>query len=113
MIGGIAALAGAITFVVLFALAGRRHIWWIAFGVTLVVWSVLAVLSVAIFSRAGVCSILQPADGPLLSDAELTARCDRPNIAVIAIFGGGYVALLVVAVQQWWWNRSGHPADDA
>jgi len=50
-IGGIAAVAGSVTYGVLFTLAGRRRPWWMAYVVTLVVWTVIGCLSLVIFNR--------------------------------------------------------------
>jgi hypothetical protein len=110
LIGGIAAVAGSVTYGVLFTLAGRRRPWWMAYVVTLVVWTVIGCLSLVIFNRTGVCPIVSDVDGAPLSDAEMQARCNRPNIAVIATVAIGYLVILVVALQDRWWNRSENPA---
>ncbi len=85
----------------------------------LIVWSLLAWALIFAFSGGHVCSIVrqvvEAGDGTLrpMTDAELAAataaRCNRPDLGAIAVFGIGYVVIagvVVVRAFSWWRARS-------
>jgi len=86
----------------------------------LILWSVLAWAFVFAFSGGHVCYILQQVvdagDGTVrpMTDAEMAAataaRCNRPDLGAIAVFGIGYIVIATVGILRgltWWRDRSG------
>jgi hypothetical protein len=89
----------------------------------LIVWSVLAWAFIFAFSGGHVCfigqQVVEAGDGTLrpMTDAEMAAataaRCNRPDVGAIAVFGIGYVVIagvVIVRALSWWRARSGDAA---
>jgi hypothetical protein len=74
----------------------------------LLIWSALSYAFISMFAGGGVCSLLQTA-GPGSTphqltqaemDAQVAARCNRPNIGTLMISGAGYVMIVAVGLVQ-------------
>jgi hypothetical protein len=88
---------------------------------SLIVWSILAYAFVFLFAGGHVCAILQtvPEPGGLpvsrMTEADLAAataaRCNRPDIGAITVFGIGYIVLAAIAVRRaiWAWRARSAP----
>jgi hypothetical protein len=94
-----------------------RHSSLLALLAVLIVWSLLAWAFIFAFSGGHVCYILrqvvEAGDGTLrpMTDAEMAAataaRCNRPDLGAIAVFGAGYIVIAaVVAGRALSWRRS-------
>ena len=101
-----------------------RHSSVLALLAVLIVWSLLAWAFIFAFSGGHVCYILQTVveagDGTLrpMTDAEMAAetaaRCNRPDLGAIAVFGIGYVVIagvVIVRALSWWRARSRESAN--
>jgi hypothetical protein len=95
--------------------------WLIAIVVGLVVWSILAFMFIYVFAGAHVCAIFQPVGEAIasgssptlvpLTQAEMAAqvaRCSRPDVGAILVFGLGYV-VFAVAIWSRWAERNDAP----
>jgi len=97
-------------------IADRRPFPIVALITVLVVWSLLAYAFVFMFSGSHVCAIVQglgtSRDGSVteaeakpapMTQAEMdaaTARCNRPDIGAITVFGIGYIVIAASAVRR-------------
>ena len=78
-----------------------------------IVWSILAYAFVFLFAGGHACSVLQTvteSGGVIapMTDAEFAAataaRCNRPDIGAITVFGIGYIVLAAIAIWRALWS---------